>query len=221
MNLEKSSVVIFSGGLDSVGLVGFCLEHGVRTFPIFINRGQENLGKESRAVEYFDKFFKDRHSGLYNQTFKVSVSTPPEEIKKNFKSPYRHALRNLDLVTQGLRYATCLFGQGVEMEAVYVGGNSGDVASDNSEEFWRDVEVAAESGLREFNFSPKVYAPFQRMSWDKRNIISSSYASDVPLHLSWSCWKNEEKHCGECDPCRRRKEAFKLASVNDLTGYLK
>src|SRR5437016_2524080 len=140
MDLEKSSVVIFSGGLDSVGLVGFCLENFVRTFPIFIDRAQENFEKESKSVEFFDKFFKERYPKLYNQTFKVSTTIPPEEIKRNFIGRQRHALRNLDLATQGLRYAACLQGQGIEIEAVYSGSNSGDIMSDNSIEFWKKVE---------------------------------------------------------------------------------
>jgi len=39
------------------------------------------------------------------------------------------------------------------------------------------------------------------------------------LFMSWSCYKNEEKQCGECDSCRNRKKFFVDSGIYDETDY--
>ena len=39
------------------------------------------------------------------------------------------------------------------------------------------------------------------------------------MELSYSCYSGDEKHCGVCESCMRRKRAFKLANVNDPSEY--
>ena len=38
---------------------------------------------------------------------------------------------------------------------------------------------------------------------------------DAPLHLSWSCYQNEDVPCGECDSCALRARGFELAGITD------
>ena len=42
---------------------------------------------------------------------------------------------------------------------------------------------------------------------------------NAPMELSYSCYSGDEKHCGVCESCMRRKRAFKLANVNDPSEY--
>lgn len=42
---------------------------------------------------------------------------------------------------------------------------------------------------------------------------------DAPLELSYSCYMGEEKHCGVCESCMRRKRAFIEANAEDVTEY--
>ena len=65
--------------------------------------------------------------------------------------------------------------------------------------------------------SVRLVAPFQHMS--KTAIIALGHSLNVPYHLTWSCYKGEEKHCGVCPTCRARKEAFAFAHVADPTEY--
>lgn len=60
--------------------------------------------------------------------------------------------------------------------------------------------------------APLTYASkAQTVAWGK--------ALNTPYHLTWSCYKGEELHCGICPTCRARKEAFKTAGVIDPTEY--
>ena len=53
----------------------------------------------------------------------------------------------------------------------------------------------------------------------KSQIVEKSLELDVPLHHTWSCYKNEEFACGVCDSCRLRLNGFKLAGVKDPIPY--
>ncbi len=53
----------------------------------------------------------------------------------------------------------------------------------------------------------------------KSQIVQKSLDLNVPLHLTWSCYKSENKACGVCDSCRLRLNGFKLAGVSDPIDY--
>lgn len=64
----------------------------------------------------------------------------------------------------------------------------------------------------------RLQIPFQFMS--KTAIIELGTKLDVPYHLTFSCYKGGDLHCGTCPTCRARKEAFVLAGVADPTEYV-
>ncbi len=53
----------------------------------------------------------------------------------------------------------------------------------------------------------------------KSQIVKKAIELDVALHLTWSCYKNEDKACGVCDSCRLRLNGFKIAGVKDPIRY--
>jgi 7-cyano-7-deazaguanine synthase len=53
----------------------------------------------------------------------------------------------------------------------------------------------------------------------KSQIVQKALELHVPLELTWSCYKNEEKACGLCDSCRLRLNGFALANMQDPIEY--
>ena len=53
----------------------------------------------------------------------------------------------------------------------------------------------------------------------KSQIVKKALELNAPLHLTWSCYSNEDKACGLCDSCRLRLNGFKLAGVKDPIEY--
>ena len=54
----------------------------------------------------------------------------------------------------------------------------------------------------------------------KEQIVSEAFDYDVPLHLTWSCYQNDDVACGVCDSCRLRLKGFDLAGGVDPLPYM-
>jgi 7-cyano-7-deazaguanine synthase len=49
----------------------------------------------------------------------------------------------------------------------------------------------------------------------KAEIVRLGVDLGAPLHLTWSCYKNNDTPCGDCDSCALRERGFKEAGVAD------
>jgi 7-cyano-7-deazaguanine synthase len=62
----------------------------------------------------------------------------------------------------------------------------------------------------------QILRPFTGMS--KREVMEMG--SEFPLELTFSCIAPiQDKHCGQCNKCAERKQAFKLIDLPDRTAY--
>lgn len=53
----------------------------------------------------------------------------------------------------------------------------------------------------------------------KHQIVSLGLKVNAPLHLTWSCYKDGPKHCGDCGPCYMRRKAFTMNNATDPVEY--
>ena len=70
----------------------------------------------------------------------------------------------------------------------------------------------------------QIKAPFHDS--DKKAIVIYLDSMNAKTEFSSSCYNvqnwsenNQPIHCGKCESCLRRKRAFKLAKIEDLTIY--
>ena len=54
---------------------------------------------------------------------------------------------------------------------------------------------------------------------DKTGIIKLAREFNVPLELTWTCYRDVEIACGECDGCKTRLEAFSELKMVDPIHY--
>lgn len=66
-------------------------------------------------------------------------------------------------------------------------------------------------------YAVRLHTPLQWLS--KADVVTLGNKLGVPFENTWSCYAGEEKQCGICPTCRARKEAFRIANVQDPAEY--
>lgn len=54
----------------------------------------------------------------------------------------------------------------------------------------------------------------------KSEIVKLGATLSSPFSLTWSCYRESEKACGDCDSCALRLRAFRAAGITDPIPYL-
>jgi 7-cyano-7-deazaguanine synthase len=212
------AVVVFSGGPDSTTVLYLALKRGFQVFPLTFDYGQlaereieharviaERLGLRLLAVDL--AAMKGIYSG---STSLVDESIP---ITEEFTSPIIVPFRNGIMLAIAVAYA-----QSIGATHVFYGAQGSDAAHypDCRPSF---VEAFREAARRGTDSEIEIEAPLASMK--KSEVIKLGTELGVPFKLTWSCYRQGERHCGVCESCNNRKRAFLEAGIKDPTMYEK
>lgn len=214
----KDSVIIVSGGLDSITLLYDKAE--TIALAISFDYGQNHSKKELPYAEYHCQKLGIPHITIpltfMHQYFKSSLLEGAEAIpeghyeEENMKStvvPFRNGIM--------LAIATGI-AESHELKRVYIANHGGDhtIYPDCRPEFIDAMDKATSAGTF---VDVRVEAPYTNIS--KADIVHRGTALGIDYAKTWSCYKGSEIHCGKCGTCVERKEAFADAGVEDPTEY--
>lgn len=214
----KDSVIIVSGGLDSITLLYDKAER--IALAISFDYGQNHSKKELPYAEYHCQKLGIPHITIpltfMHQYFKSSLLEGAEAIpeghyeEENMKStvvPFRNGIM--------LAIATGI-AESHELKRVYIANHGGDhtIYPDCRPEFIDAMDKATSAGTF---VDVRVEAPYTNIS--KADIVRRGTALGIDYAKTWSCYKGSEIHCGKCGTCVERKEAFADAGVKDPTEY--
>ena len=214
----KDSVIIVSGGLDSITLLYDKAE--TIALAISFDYGQNHSKKELPYAEYHCQKLGIPHITIpltfMHQYFKSSLLEGAEAIpeghyeEENMKStvvPFRNGIM--------LAIATGI-AESHELKRVYIANHGGDhtIYPDCRPEFIDAMDKATSAGTF---VDVRVEAPYTNLS--KADIVRRGTALGIDYAKTWSCYKGSEIHCGKCGTCVERKEAFADAGVEDPTEY--
>lgn len=220
MDKKKSSLIIYSGGLDSTVLLHKLATERRVAGAIGFFYGQKH-SKELEFAEYncaklgveFLRTDISTLAGIFgaNSLTDKSVAVPEGGYREeNMKST---VVPNRNMIMLSLAAARAI---AVNANSVAYAAHSGDHAiyPDCRPEF-ADAVAAA---LKLCHYYPiDLLRPFVNMS--KADIVKLGADLGVDFAKTWSCYNGGEVHCGKCGTCVERREAFALAGVADPTEY--
>ncbi len=216
-----STVVLFSGGMDSTALLAGEVNGGAEPVALSVNYGQRHIREvmSAKAIcallgvahEVIDLSVLGGHLGsaLTWKEREVPDGHYAEETMRQTVVPNRNAI--MLMVAGG--YASAI-GASVVKTAVHAGDHF--IYPDCRPEFILSASDTLRLGTEGFG-DVVIEAPFVMKS--KADIAAFGASVDAPFDLSWSCYKGENVHCGSCGTCFERREAFILAGVTDPTVY--
>jgi 7-cyano-7-deazaguanine synthase len=213
--VEKISVLA-SGGLDSSVLIAK-LAAGAEVFPIYIRCGFAWEETEFRFLQAFVDTLHNRNvmptvvlsaptDVLYGDHWSVTGARVPaaDEPDENTYLPGRNIL----LISLAAIWGST---HGVSRIAIgSLGGNPfPDATPDFFDKFARSLSIGLGSGVT-------IEAPLR--GFHKEDLIKQF--KDLPLELTLTCMAPKNgQHCGQCNKCFERQQAFQKAGVADRTTY--
>jgi 7-cyano-7-deazaguanine synthase len=218
MSENKKCVVILSGGPDSAIVTYWAKKQGYQIYPLTFKYGQIAV-KETAAAQKIaniigmDTKIIDLSSlkDIFNQTTALVNRDIPltSEFTASIIVPFRNAI----FLSVAVAYAIT-----VGADKIFYGAHGSDEPfyPDCRREFYEAFEKAAKLGTDQ-NIS--ICAPYSDKK--KSDLFKIGAELKVPLELTWSCYLDSEKHCGQCEACINRKKAFCESNIADPTKYEK
>ena len=198
-----------SGGLDSVVAAGFPQNEYNIELALTFDYGQKAAKNEIKAAEDICRYYNIRHQVIkldwlreITHTSLVSNDEIPvqnlgtKESAKAVWIPNRNGLF-LNIAAS--------FADSFGYDYILFGANKDESGTfpDNTEEFREEISKVFETSTLK---KPKVIAPL--INYTKDDIVKIAIENDIPLNLIWSCYGSGKYHCGECESCRRLKNAL-------------
>jgi len=215
------AVVILSGGMDSTTAL-FIAKKEYEVIPLHFNYNQRTEKRELKAFNDICDYL-----GLENR---YVIDLP------FFKQIGASALvdENLEVPTDGLKPGIPItyvpFRNGIFLsiaaaiaekegaKAIFIGVVEEDSSGypDCTEKFIKSMQDAINAGTK-----PQTHIELKTplIHLKKEDIVKKAIEVGVPLELTWSCYKEEEKACGVCDSCRLRLKGFEKAGIEDKIPY--
>jgi 7-cyano-7-deazaguanine synthase len=213
------TVLIYSGGLDSTVLLHELKAWNDLDCAVSVDYGQRHR-RELEAAESICDELDVHHIVLPIRWFAKHVThssqtgaTEPPEGHYADESMKVTVVPNRNMIMLSMAAAIAI-DRGVP--AIAYAAHAGDhtIYPDCRPAFIETMQRA----LTQCHFTPlTLRTPYSTIS--KAAIVQLGYMLHVPMHKSYSCYAGRPAHCGKCGTCTERREAFKLAGVEDLTEY--
>jgi 7-cyano-7-deazaguanine synthase len=227
---QIKAVVLLSGGMDScVSAVIALEEHGAENLALLhASYGQRTEKRERRAFEEIADWLEVRQRLVVQlDHFRAiggsaltdkSISVPENEL--GAPGPQGRAIpvtyvpfRNAHFLSVAVSWAEAI-GAG----AIYIGAVAEDSSGypDCRPEYYRVFQELIRVGTRP-ETQIEIISPV--ITLRKSEIIRRGVELGAPLHLTWSCYQNEDTACRVCDSCLLRLRAFAEAGATDPIPY--
>lgn len=214
----KDSIIILSGGMDSVTLL-YDRQHDIAlavTFDYGSNHAKreiecanyhcEKLGIEHIVIplDFMSKYFT---SSLLQGSDAIPEGHYADENMKSTVVPFRNGI---------MLAIACGLAESRGFRFVFIANHAGDhsIYPDCRPTFIESMSEAMAYGTYQH---VKIGAPYTGLT--KGQIACIGAKLGIDYSKTYSCYKGGKKHCGKCGTCVERKEAMEYAHIEDKTQY--
>lgn len=208
---NSDGVAVVSGGMDSTTLVYSLIDQGYTPHLVSFDYGQRHKKELQFALATAERL-KLRWSlvdlSSITDLIDSSALTHGAEIPDGHYS--EETMKITVVPNRNMVMISIAAAMVVNYQYAYIatGMHQGDheIYPDCRPEFIHDMSRAIKDGNKGFlHHEFQMLTPFIYRT--KNSIAEVAYDLDVPLHLTWSCYRGEDIHCGRCSTCVERLEA--------------
>lgn len=221
-NKKNIAVVALSGGMDSCVTAALAAQD-YNLALLHINYGQRTEKRELKAFNDIADFYGVEKRLVIDHTHLAeiggsSLTDSTREVRKADLSdktiPSSYVpFRNANILSACTSWAEVLGAEKIFIGAVYEDSSG---YPDCRPEFFSAFEQVINTGTRP---ETKITIETPVINFSKSDIVKKGIELNAPLNLTWSCYKNEDEACGECDSCALRLRGFQQAGFEDPIKY--
>ena len=226
--LEESSpglaICLVSGGMDSCVTAAIANEEVDELAFLHISYGQRTEQRERRAFDEIASHFHAEKrlvvslehlaqiggSSLTDKDVAVTVANLSAQNIPTSYVPFRNA---------HLLSVAASWGEVIGANFIYIGAVAEDSSGypDCRPEFYEAYQQTLHLGTK-----PETHLTIRTpvIALKKSDIVELGQTLHAPFELTWSCYRETEKACGDCDSCALRLRAFSAAGIMDPIPYL-
>lgn len=223
MEYKGHAIVLVSGGMDSCVSAAIARHENDEISFLHVSYGQRTEGRERQAFNDIADSYKierrlDVSIGHLAKIGGSSLTDAAIDVTEadlaSTQIPTSYVpFRNANMLSIAVSWAEI-----IGANAIYIGAVAEDSSGypDCRPEFYRAFQSVIDSGTKP-DTHIEIRTPIIHMT--KAEIVKKGIRLDAPLHLTWSCYRNEELACGTCDSCALRLRGFEQAGTRDPINY--
>lgn len=208
--------------MDSAVTAAIAAIHGTCAF-LHVNYGQRTEAKELESFNNISNHYNIKERLVADISYlklmggsaltDINIAVPEGALSRKGIPATYVPFRNAHLLSIAVSWAEV-----IGAKNIYIGAVEEDSSGypDCREAFFRAFEAAAWLGTRPGS-GISIKTPLIKMR--KSGIVKNGVELKAPFYLTWSCYKDSIKACGECDSCLLRLRGFKEAGVIDPLPY--
>jgi len=197
------AILLFSGGFDSTLVALLLRQKNISTVGLSINYSTRPTAEIKICKELAKVVDLEKHIEV-NLPFGDVRSYSTEWSYQHTEAWFPH--RNLIFFSLAAHFARIN-----DCNLIAAGTRVWDTPDydDATQSFFeRLASVIRYSGFSQLSSELSFFIPLIDSHRLAENALLSSNESRKILEKTWSCWRNGDEPCGECDPCLARKQFF-------------
>ena len=214
----KDSVIILSGGMDSVTML---YEYaGDIALAVSFDYGSNHNSREIPLAKMHCERLGISHVTIplafMPQYFRSSLLEGAEAIPEGHYTAENMASTVVPFRNGIMLSIACGMAESNGLTRVMIANHGGDhtIYPDCRPEFIKSMSEAMIYGT---DTHVEIWAPYTELT--KADIAAHGKRLGIDYSETWSCYKGGEVHCGRCGTCVERKEALSAAGIVDTTKY--
>jgi len=220
----ENAIVLVSGGMDSALTAAIANKNYVLNF-LHVNYGQRTEEREFKAFNDIARYYEVVNKLVVDVSYLSDIggsSLTDSRVKvekanlKNKKIPTSYVpFRNANILSIAVSWAEV-----INAKRVFIGAVEEDSSGypDCRKDFFAAYNKMISKGTKP-DSKIKIETPIINLL--KKEIVLKSVKIKSPIHLTWSCYKENKIACGECDSCALRLRGFQQAGIIDVIPYKK
>lgn len=218
------AVCLVSGGMDSCVTAAIANEEAKELAFLHISYGHRTEQRERRAFEELADHYQVNQRLIVSVEYLTQIggsSLTDREIdvtsagQRGPGVPTSYVpFRNSHLLSIATSWAEVIGAQ-----TIYIGAVAEDSSGypDCRPEFYDAFQQVINRGTK-----PQTHIEIRTpvIALKKSAIVQVGLELRSPFELTWSCYRNSDEACGDCDSCALRLRAFRMAGVVDPIPYL-